>query len=289
MIYHELFSKHLRLGNFLFQIAATVNLCKKYGCETVYPPYYLWQHLRYPPKVDVKGSEPHDQLPEGIEFIASRKWEWTPEEEEWLHSFDWANKDYQLALNFFFQSAKWFEESESEVRKALEFRRDAVETVMFKYSDLFSKETVGIGLRLGDFINHNSFYQIPYDWYKEMVDKHFDRQKYNIVVFSDDIEKAKKIFWDQDFFYAEPNGTHTHADNFRWYHSPKAIEQFILGTLMDNFIIGNSTFSWWQAYLGAHKRGKVIHSGEVFNPKGPQGEIDTSNYYHEKWLKNSIT
>lgn len=52
-------------------------------------------------------------------------------------------------------------------------------------------------------------------------------------------------------------------------------------------IIGNSTFSWWQAYIG-QKRGyvqSVIHSGEVFNPYGPLGHLNTSLYYPRAWTK----
>lgn len=41
------------------------------------------------------------------------------------------------------------------------------------------------------------------------------------------------------------------------------MEQFILSTLMDNYILGSSTFSWWAGwYVKNFNSGKVIHCGK---------------------------
>lgn len=249
MIHHELFGQHLRLGNFAWQIAATIKLCSTYNADTIYPDYYLWKYLKNPPKIYPSN------IPEGFEIIRPRVWEWTANEEVWLNSLGekFRNEDVSLALNFFFQSYKWFEGVEDKVYDFFQFKDDYVQFVKEKYAQIFIKKpTIGISLRLGDFKGHGDFYQIPKEYYLKALEVHFPNwEDYNIVIFSDHIEEAKTIF--KDVYFAEPNGTHTHAENFKYYHSEKAIEQFVLGALMDNFIIGNSTFSWWQAWIATYK------------------------------------
>ena len=66
------------------------------------------------------------------------------------------------------------------------------------------------------------------------------------------------------------------------------MDQFILGTLCDNFIGGSSTFTWWQMwYVKNFNNGRVIHSG-----KNQDGECYETyhcpNYYPENWEVNEI-
>lgn len=282
MILHELFGQHLRAGNFIFQKAAQTKLSLVHNCDVMYPEsYYLWKYLKNPPKT-------YTEEPKFDELIRPHTWHWTPEEEEYVNSFGerYQNENMAFALNFFFQSAKWWEGYEKEIVESLQFIDDYVNFVKNKYEHLFRRPTIGWSIRLGDFKHHGDFFQIPKEFYPIAVQENFPNwQDYNIVVFSDHIEDAQTMFKGENLYFAEPNGTHTHADNFKHYHSEKAIEQLVLGTLMDNFIIGNSTFSWWQAFLGAEQKGgKVVHSGQVF--RGHYQRIsDISNYYYPTWIK----
>jgi len=285
MIYHEMFGQHLRLGNFLFKYAWSVAMKEKLGIETVYPDYYLWKYLQNPPLVDNPKI--------GI-LVHPRKWEWSLEEKVYIEDFlkytESQNQDSEIALNFFFQSEKWFRGYKDEVFKALTFKDVHFDRIFDKYQYLFARPTIGLGIRLGDFQGHGDFYQIPITWYLKVLAEYFEytEHNYNVVIFSDDILTAKKIFREYNFFYAEENNTHTHADNFKHYHGD-ASEQLILGTMMDNWIIGNSTFSWWQAWLATYAiEGKVIHSGKVFSETGNMKHVDTKDYYPENWIKFEI-
>jgi hypothetical protein len=63
----------------------------------------------------------------------------------------------------------------------------------------------------------------------------------------------------------------------------KDIEQLALMSLCDHFIISNSTFSWWGAYLGEKEHSKIIHPAYHFAGK----LLQTSNakdYYPERWI-----
>lgn len=285
MIYHELFSQHLRLGNFLFKYAWSIAKYEQLGELSAYPhEYYLWKYLRVPPLTKLNYTE---TIPNS-DFLKVN-WEWSKEEEKRIDDIIINGKSTVVSLDSFFQSERWFKNYKNEVWKSLQFKDDVKEKVYCKHLYLFQRPTIGIGIRLGDFIGHGDFYQIDPDWYISALEKHFWLDDYNIVIFSDDIKMAKEIFKDYpDFLYAEPNGTQTHADNFKYYHGD-ASEQFILGTMMDNWIIGNSTFSWWQAWLATYnKSGKVIHSGKVFSETGNMKHIDTSNYYPKNWIKHEI-
>lgn len=281
-IKHEGFGTVLRLGNFLFQYAWSTKYCFLYGCQRSLPSnYYLWDYLVNPPQL-------HDTEPEYDLIVRPTKWEYDKEEQEHLdrHMYDFRNKNTAIALNYFFQSYKAFEGFEQQVYDSLRINEDYKEFVLHKYGHFFTRPAILISVRLGDFVSHGDFYQIPYLWYIMALEKEFpDWRNMNVIVTSDDIEHAKVIFKDYPFMYAEPNGTHTHEDNFKHYHSSKAIEHFVLGTLVGNYIIGQSTFSWWQAWLGSFNGGKVVHSGKVFSETGNMKDCNTENYYLPTWTK----
>ena len=52
-----------------------------------------------------------------------------------------------------------------------------------------------------------------------------------------------------------------------------------VGSLCDDFIISNSTFSWWMAYLGQSKDKKIYAPDPWFGPA--LKHIDTEGYYPE--------
>lgn len=292
MIYSELFGKHLRLGNFLFEFASNLKLSLVHNTQASYPDwYYLWKYLENPPIT-------HSVEPNYGEIIRPWKWGWTQEEEDYINGLDYT-KDVTFALNHFRQSYKWFEGYGREVIKSLRPKSEVVSYLFGKHKECFmNKPTIGLGIRLGDFVGHGDFFQIPPEWYIKVLNQEFPNWKtdYQVVVFSDDILKAKQLFKDYPFYYTDFNDTASHREQFKFYHGD-ASEQFFLGTLMDNFICGNSTFTWWQSYLATHNRetkwtkegkgGKVVHSGEVFRGKAKQ-ERDITNYYHKDWIQVNI-
>lgn len=284
MILSEMWGQHIRLGNFLWKYAYNIKLCSKFGYEAQYPDYYLWKYLENPPVVFDK-EPPVDLL------VRPKQWAWSQEEMEEIESLDFKNQNISFALNHFMQSYKWFEGYEDNVIESLCPNDSTIEYLYIKHGNLWAtdaKPTIGLGIRLGDFEGHGDFYQIPYSWYINALDEHFPNWKtdYQVVVFSDDITKAKRIFQSFPFYYTDFNDTASHRENFKHYHGD-ASEQFFLGTMMGNFICGNSTFSWWQAYHVGYKGGKVLHCGEVFRGKRKQ-ENDITHYYHPSWVKVEI-
>ena len=64
---------------------------------------------------------------------------------------------------------------------------------------------------------------------------------------------------------------------------PKAHFDMCVGSLCDDFIISNSTFSWWMSYLGKSKTKKVFIPDPWFGPS--LQHLDTSGYYFPQSIK----
>ena len=91
-----------------------------------------------------------------------------------------------------------------------------------------------------------------------------DRQ---YVITSDDVEWCKTIFTEDNFVFNDviPEGVYKpHFD-------------FAVGTLCDDFIIANSTFSWWIAWLGKNENKQIFIPRPWFGPA--LGYVDTEGYY----------
>ena len=284
MIKYTQWGKHLRIGNFWFLWNTLNHICEKTGHELVLPEYFAWEHMNYPPIID--NNKDFDEL------FHFRTTAFSKEELDW--TINWFNERKDKVINVNLgancQSALWWEDSDYVLDK-MQFKAESIEDVLFKYEHILAngRETIGVGVRLGDFLGHNCFYQIPFNWYLDAIKSKFDNwENYNILIMSDDIEKAKTLFKGDNIYFAEPNGTHTHADNFKHYHSSKAMEQFILGTLCNHMIIGNSTFSWHQAYyVDKFNNGRVIHSNRNLDNECLK-QFYNPDYYPKNWEIHEI-
>ena len=100
-------------------------------------------------------------------------------------------------------------------------------------------------MRRGDFVGNPHFHQLPIEYYKQALFAHFpDWEQRNLIVTSDDIDWIKWNFADFKNAFFPLNS--------------KPIDQLCLGSLCDDFILSNSTFSWWQCWLGEKRSSKVI-------------------------------
>ena len=162
----------------------------------------------------------------------------------------------------FFQTEKYFKHIEKQIRKDFTFRDD----INDECYDLIKQFTnpIALHIRRGDFIwNNKNHPPLSLDYYKSALQL-FDSDR-EVIIFSDDTEwcKEQELFVDDRFAVAEG------GDQFY---------DLCLMSMCDDFIIANSTFSWWGAWLG--NRGKVIA------PKRWFGETlghDTKDLYCKGW------
>ena len=139
-----------------------------------------------------------------------------------------------------------------------------------KYGELYTDNKVFvIHVRLGDYENNKLegvSISLPAEYYYHILAK-YDMTKYKVLVISNRVEKAKKMFDDYPDFLV--------------FQDDMIIDfQKIMNA--DVAIIANSTFSWWAAYLNS-KQDKKIYApknwlGYNRNKEYPVG-IMTDEFY----------
>lgn len=100
---------------------------------------------------------------------------------------------------------------------------------------------VAIHLRRGDYVNNSFYCDLAMTGYYIDAVNQFPNRKF--IVFSDDIPFAKTYF---------------EGDKFTFDDSDSEMESFNKMASCDSFIIANSSFSWWAAYLSPSFAKKVV-------------------------------
>lgn len=158
--------------------------------------------------------------------------------------YKWHNQDYRLFHNI-----------KDEIKDQFVYIGSLSNNYKKLYNDYVQYCTVAIHFRFGDYVGIGCCLDEGY--YKKavsklMMDKKFcqKNQPVKIMVFSEDIKRAKKIIEACDI-------------NFQVSYIDKSLgltdlEEFWLMKSCNHLIISNSTFSWWAAYLGENKDSIII-------------------------------
>jgi hypothetical protein len=174
--------------------------------------------------------------------------------------------------NGYFQSDKYF--LNFDIKNEFKLKLKLLDEVREKYSSLFNKPTIALHYRLGgDRVLENMQHyhkNVSKDFYLNALDIICKNNisKYNILLFSDNLEQAKKILNNIDLI--EINNDN---DN---------IKDFALMSLCDYNILGNSTFSWWSAYLNQNNVLTIAPKSEWFG----QGykHFDLQDLFPKNWI-----
>lgn len=210
-----------RLGNQMFQLVSCLGIAKANNTNATFPK---WKYEEYF----------ENELPHAINSNTITLKEKHYHFDESLFHLN-QNKNYNLSG--FFQSEKYWKHAEKEVRQQFTFKTELKERLKKQFSAAFEKPLVAISIRRGDFVKNKYYYQVPISYYLSAYYKHFN--DYNILIFTDDFAYCKLHFESLPNVY--------YADKLN------DIEQLCLMSMCDNFIISNSTFSWWGAYLSGSK------------------------------------
>lgn len=238
------------LGNQLFQIAATVGLAIKHKKEFSFPEWEYSKYFEYKlPKQD-KNKKLIQVVEKSYEF----------------HNWEIGTNDYDI--NGALQSEKYFDIEKT--REIFKFKDDFLEGLLDKYNYLFKNKPIFISIRRGDFVNHPDYYQLPYWYYFLALKKNFpDWQERDLIFMSDNIEYCKYHF--------------KFLKNAFFLENLSGIEQLALGVQGEDFIISNSTFSWWLGWLGEKENSKIIRP--VHNFRGQLGKQNNDkDYFPERWI-----
>ena len=143
-----------------------------------------------------------------------------------------------------------------------------------KYLNLINnKNSVAIHIRRGDYLNDpkvrcihgilgSDYYKKSINYIKKKVKNPF------FFIFSDDIELVKKNF---SFF---------NNKKYIFIDTKSSINDLYLMSNCKHFIIANSTFSWWGAWLSKNKR-KIVCAPK----RWLRARISTPDIIPESWIR----
>jgi hypothetical protein len=250
MITYSKIGKKGNLGNQLFQIASTIGLGVKNNIDF---KFLNWKYQAY-----FKNQLPVlDLLPPDLIALEEKKYNYYERNLE--------NKNYD-SLGWL-QTEKYFDQKLT--KHYFEFSDVLKDKIKDLYSEAFKKKTILISIRRGDFVDHPDYFQLPVNYYLNSLIRFFpDWKSHNLVVLSDDIGYCKFHF--------------SFLDNVFFGEALNDVEQLCLGSMCDDFIISNSTFSWWSAWLGEKEHSKIIRPLKNFD--GPKSiELNDKDYFPERW------
>lgn len=250
MITFQSLGRYGRLGNQMFQIASTIGIARKNGYQFSFPEWKNYDHKdRFGSTEDIDVQK---YFVNPLPVLNDPKYQDYPI--SWgYHGF---NIPDNVSLSGHMQSEKYFKHCEQDIRYYFKM-----------HNRPFEKGYVAIHIRLGDYDNQYHP-RLGKDYYNEAAKLFPSDTKF--VVFSDDMEMAREILTDIHCFAHYYENT---MDDFAMMRSCK------------HFIIGNSTYSWWAAWLGEHPDKKVIAPKNWFGPAWGSCYKELANdIYPENWV-----
>ena len=177
------------------------------------------------------------------------------------HVFDPAALDLSdnTDISGYFQSEKYFLHCGEDIRKEFSFKNQALyQEVSIHMKSLPTK--IGVHVRRGDYVKKQDFHPLCHpEYYKAAINElTTDLNDFVVYVFSDDIEWCKENF--NSITNAKVIFDESGGDEQNYFQNQE--KTLMKMTMCDRFIIANSSYSWWGAWLG--KNEKVIAPSQWF-------------------------
>lgn len=252
-----IFSKLLGgIGNQFFMVLNTLSLCERYDMIPVFE--YDDNYKKY---YKTQGFKLFDNLSfqkYNVNTLTKYK-----EKEFKFNKIELnASKDY--FMDGYFQSYKYFYDYKDIIKYYINLDKDLINKIRELYKS-FNKKILSIHIRLGDYQDLKDFHPIPPKEYYQKALSCFNLKDYQIILFSDTILTAKKIF-------EELNVEFITADDYFKIDE----EQLYMMMLSDSKICANSSFSLMSCYLNEifqFNSGDYIFPKKWFGPEGPKYDI----------------
>jgi Glycosyl transferase family 11 len=154
----------------------------------------------------------------------------------------------------FFQSDTYFKKYTDNLHKLFTIKKKYSSDFHRKFEKLYTKKTIALHIRRGDYTLFGApelggfDLTLPLSYYKNCLHLISNKEEYNIIFVSDDIEYVKQAFGNSENYF---------------YESNSEIIDFQLLMTADIQIISNSSFSWWAAWLNK-KKDKIIYAPEYY-------------------------
>jgi hypothetical protein len=259
------------LGNHFFQFATGYAFSKKTGRKLILPKSNLHQEYEHYGKPYVYNDWYASWLP-NVDDIPKGRLALYKEPFHAYKEIPSSSAD-TVILSGYFQSSKYFASYKEELKNLFQPTQEIKDLCQSKYGHFMFGDPnfVVVHARRTDYLKpqnlqiHNP---LPPQYYLnafEEIKKHVPNPFF--ILLSDD-----STFWNELTITAP----------FAVIDEPNSAISLYFMTHFKNYIIANSTFSWWGAYLSKHSETVVVAPEKWFGPAGPQDYQDT---YEPEWIK----
>jgi len=245
MITYSLLGKMGRLGNQMFQIAATLALANRNNDQAVFP---RWEY-------DMAFKRK-------LSYVDDLSWITTVHREP---SFDFTPIEHRHNMDMcgYFQSEKYFSDCTDLIRSQFDFADGTVNDVQ----SILASESCAIHVRRTDYVALAQYHPFPgMAYYMSGISEMESAGIKKFMVFSDDIDWCMSEFG--------PN------KKFTYVTGQSNIQDMCLMTKCASHIIANSSFSWFGAWLANSK--KVIAPAKWFGPGN--AHANPKDLYCDGWM-----
>jgi flagellar assembly factor FliW len=280
------------LGNQMFQYAIGRSMALKYNAEllldvydfkTYRRPYHLDNFKiqeNYLPDTEAQRYRRYETryspaiMFENLKPITKRKYRLEKPKEYFKFIPEFLNPGHNeiVYLNGYWQNEKYFKDIRDILLNELELKPENNLNVMDIFKKTKEMDCIAVHFRRGEDQLNKSKYGVPsLEYYKEALKTIVESgiQNPHVIIFTNDPE------WVKDNF--TPTMSHEYAVDL----GLTDFQELALMSYCNHFIVANSTFSWWGAWLGNAENKIVIAPNRCLR----SGNYDTSGIYSEKWIK----
>lgn len=175
-----------------------------------------------------------------------------------------------------FESAKYFNENEELIKELYTPKESLIDKNSKLYNTITTTNSICITIRRGDFVSNSEFKKVHFIcdskyFYKAVEIMKGKVENPTFIVFSDDIKWVKEnMGFGVPTFYED-------GDDPIW-------EKLRLMYSCKNFIISNSTFSWWAQYLSRNKN-KIVIAPKKWKNSAYKSDTSKLDIYQDFWIR----
>jgi hypothetical protein len=262
MIGYNHLGRNGRLGNQMFQYAALRAIAAKHGYEFTIPDsnfedewntHQLFEVFQLP---HLKSRGVVDDR-----YVQERQYNYDQELVDQVPD--------NVSLFGYFQTEKYFAEIADSIREDFVFHDEILNNSKEVMEGM--ENPISLHVRRTDYVEKSQDHPpCSMDYYREALSRFDDDRQ--VIIFSDDVKWCKN----QDLFK---------PDRFLISETGDNRYDLCLMTLCSDYIIANSSFSWWGAWLSQNPNPKVIAPKRWFGDKGYTASHNTEDIIPDRWIK----
>ena len=165
----------------------------------------------------------------------------------------------------YFQSESYFEKYSENIKSLFSYPLEFEQRIRKELPFIFDGDVTVINVRRGDYLHYPNYHPVVSPEYLHKANECIPNTKRYLIA-SDDIPWCKE---------------NLHFSNSIYLEGYNSYEQLWILSMCHNFIISNSSFSWWAAYLSRHPN-KIVVAPETWF--GPEHQQDWKNMYCKDWI-----